>query len=69
MSDDLCKASGDGCIAWTSSSLLCSAAAGARNYATAPPVLRAITGSARLVSAPAPYLTSASSQVRPLQPT
>lgn len=46
-----------------SPSLLCGAAAGARNYATAPPALRALTGSARLLSGPAPYLTPASSQV------
>lgn len=53
-------------LVYVNSSLWCCATAGARNYATPPPVLRAITGSASPLnlSAPAANLTPASSQVR-----
>lgn len=53
-------------LVYGNSSLWCCATAGARNYATPPPVLRAITGSASplSLSAPAANLTPASSQVR-----
>lgn len=53
-------------LVYGNSWLWCCATASARNYATPPPVLRAITGSASplSLSAPAANLTPASSQVR-----